>query len=51
MAADSMMQFVQAVPAAGEIAGDLIAGAMDWPNADKKLPRKREVLPGTNPGH
>lgn len=44
-AADSMMQFVQAVPAAGQIAPDLIAKSMDWPNADKFAERLQMLLP------
>ena len=45
MAADSMIQFTQAVPAAGQVAGDLVAKAMDWPNADKIADRLRMLLP------
>lgn len=45
MAADSMIQFSQAVPVAGQIAGDLIAKAMDWPNADKIAARLQMLLP------
>lgn len=44
-AADSMMQFVQAVPAAGQIAPDLIAKSMDWPNSDKFAERLQMLLP------
>lgn len=44
-AADSMMQFVQAVPAAGQVAADLIAKSMDWPNADKLAARLEKILP------
>lgn len=50
MAADSMMQFAQAVPAAGQIGADLIAKAMDWPNADKLAARFQLMLqPGIDP--
>lgn len=45
MAADSMMQFAQAVPAAGQVGADLIAKAMDWPNADKLADRFQMMLP------
>jgi hypothetical protein len=44
-AADSMIQFVQAVPAAGQVAADLIAKSMDWPNADKLAERLQMILP------
>lgn len=44
-AADSMMQFVQAVPAAGAVAADLIAKSMDWPDADTIAKRLRKMLP------
>lgn len=43
--ADSMMQFVQAFPPAGQVAGDLIAKAMDWPDADKLAERLEKILP------
>lgn len=43
--ADSMMQFVQSFPPAAQIAGDLIAKAMDWPDSDKLAERMRRVLP------
>ena len=44
-AADSMMQFIQAFPAAAPIAGDLIAKNMDWPGADDIAERLKELLP------
>ena len=43
--AESMMQFVQAFPAAGQVAGDLIAKSMDWPEAEKLAERLKKVLP------
>jgi hypothetical protein len=43
--AESMMQFVQAFPAAAALAGDLIAKAMDWPDADKLADRLAKALP------
>jgi hypothetical protein len=45
MAADSMIQFAQAVPVAGQIIGDLIAKSMDWPNAEKIGERLQMLLP------
>jgi hypothetical protein len=44
-AAESMMAFVQAVPAAGQAAGDLIAEAQDWPGAEAIAKRLRKMLP------
>lgn len=44
-AAESMMNFIQAVPPAGPLIGDLIAKNMDWPGADKIAERLRKVLP------
>lgn len=43
--AESMMQFVQSFPTAGQVAGDLIAKAMDWPDADKLAERLKKTLP------
>lgn len=44
-AADSMVQFAQAYPQTMQIAGDLIAKAMDWPDADKIAERMRRTIP------
>lgn len=44
-AAESMMAFIQAVPQAAQIAGDLIASAQDWPDADKIAARLKKALP------
>lgn len=44
-AADSLMQFVQAVPSAAQVAGDLIAKSMDWPMADEMAKRLKKLLP------
>ena len=44
-AADSMLSFIQAVPAAGEITADLIAKNMDWPGADEFSERLKKALP------
>lgn len=44
-AAESMMQFVQAVPNAGQVAGDLVAKAQDWPMADEIAERLKRAMP------
>ncbi len=44
-AADSMLQFIQAVPQAAAIAGDLVARNMDWPGADEIAERLKRMLP------
>jgi hypothetical protein len=44
-AAESMMAFVQAVPGAAAVAGDLIAKAQDWPMADQIGERLKRMLP------
>ncbi len=44
-AADSMLQFVAAVPQAASVAADLIARNMDWPGADEIADRLRRTLP------
>jgi hypothetical protein len=44
-AADSMLRFVQAYPAAGALAGDLIAKNLDWPGADQIANRLKLMLP------
>ena len=44
-ASESMMQFVQAVPAAAQVAGDLIAKAQDWPLAEEIGDRLKATLP------
>lgn len=43
--ADSMLQFIQAFPQAGQVAGDLVAKAMDWPGADEIAERLKKLLP------
>jgi len=43
--AESMMQFVQAVPAAAQVAGDLIAKAQDWPLAEEIGDRLKKAIP------
>lgn len=44
-AADSMVQFAQAYPPTMQFAGDLIAKAMDWPDADKIAERLKKTIP------
>lgn len=44
-AADSLMQFAQAVPAAAGVMSDLIAKNMDWPGADEIANRLKKILP------
>ena len=44
-AADSMIKFIQAVPQAAQVAGDLIAKAMDWPDAEKLAERLARLVP------
>lgn len=44
-AADSMMTFVQALPQVGQVAGDLIAKAQDWPLADDIAERLKRAMP------
>jgi hypothetical protein len=44
-AAESMAQFFQAVPMAGQIAGDLYAKAQDWPMAEMIADRMKKTLP------
>jgi hypothetical protein len=44
-AASEMVQFVQAVPEAGPVIGDLIAKNLDWPGADKIAERMAAMLP------
>jgi hypothetical protein len=44
-AAESMMAFMQAFPQAAQVAGDLVAKAMDWPGADEIGDRLEKTLP------
>lgn len=44
-AADSMLQFVQAVPQAGAMVADLIAKNMDWPGSEQIAKRLKKMLP------
>jgi hypothetical protein len=44
-AANSMIQFAQAIPQALPVIGDLLADAMDWPNKDQIADRLRATMP------
>jgi hypothetical protein len=44
-AAQSLIQFIQAVPQAGQVAADLIAKNMDWPGAEELAERLKRLLP------
>lgn len=44
-AAESMMAFIQAVPDAAQVAGDLIAKSFDWPGADELANRLKALVP------
>ena len=44
-AAESMLQFAQAVPGAAAVTSDLIAKNMDWPGADEFAERLKKTLP------
>jgi hypothetical protein len=44
-AAESMMAFVRAVPAAGQLVMDLIAKNQDWPGAEEMATRLAKALP------
>jgi len=44
-AADSMMQFINSLPQAGEAIMDIVAQSMDWPGADKIADRLRKMIP------
>lgn len=44
-AGESMMAFIQAVPGAAPMIGDLVAQSQDWPMADKIAERLKKALP------
>lgn len=44
-AAESLIQFMQAVPQVGQVAADLVAKAMDWPMADVLSERLKKTVP------
>lgn len=43
--AEAMTAFIQAVPQAAQVAGDLIAKAQDWPDADAISERLKRAMP------
>lgn len=43
--AEAMTAFIQAVPQAAQVAGDLIAKAQDWPDADAIAERMKRSMP------
>lgn len=43
--AEAMTAFIQAVPQAAHVAGDLIAKAQDWPDADAIAERMKRAMP------
>jgi len=43
--AEAMTAFIQAVPQAAQVAGDLIAKAQDWPDADAIAERLKRAMP------
>ncbi|NML62937.1 hypothetical protein HHL21_18005 [Massilia sp. RP-1-19] len=51
--ANQMIEFMRAVPAAGQVMGDLLAKSLDWPGADDIAERLKSMLPpqaqGQNP--
>jgi len=44
-ASDGMTSFMQAIPAAAPLIADLVAGAQDWPDADRISARLKKTLP------
>jgi hypothetical protein len=44
-AAESMMQFVQAMPQTGAVIADLLAKSLNWPNSDVIAERLKKLLP------
>jgi Phage P22-like portal protein len=42
---EGMMEFMRVLPQAGPVIGDLIAGAQDWPDADRIAERMRKAMP------
>lgn len=43
--AEGMLEFIRVVPGAAQIIGDLVAKAMDWPDADRISERLEKALP------
>lgn len=44
-ASEGMMEFLRVVPQAGAVTADLVAGAQEWPDADKFAERLKKTLP------
>ena len=44
-AANSMIEFMRALPQSGPLIADLLAGSMDWPKADEVAERLKATLP------
>lgn len=42
---EGMIEFIKSVPGAAQVTGDLVAGAMDWPDADRFAERLKKTLP------
>jgi hypothetical protein len=42
---EGMLEFLRTVPGAAQVVGDLVAKAMDWPDADKIAERLAKTLP------
>jgi hypothetical protein len=42
---EGMLEFIRSVPQAAQLIGDLVAKAMDWPDADKISDRLAKALP------
>lgn len=43
--AEGMLEFIRVVPGAAQMVGDLVAKAMDWPDADVIADRLKKTLP------
>lgn len=43
--AEGMLEFMRVVPGAAQVTGDLLAKAMDWPDADQFAERLKKTLP------
>ncbi len=42
---EGMLEFIRVVPGAAQIIGDLVAKAMDWPDAERVAERMKKALP------
>lgn len=45
VAGQGILQFIQALPQAGPLVGDILAGLQDWPQADEVKERLQSLLP------